>query len=116
MKRTILSLLCGAVMFTGVLPATGLAAAKAPARVKTPVVNERQHNQQARIRQGIKSGELTRREAVRLEKQEARIRVNERFAKADGKVTAAERARLQKEQKKASQNIHDQKHDSQDRN
>jgi len=120
MKRTILSLVCGALIVTGAIPATGLAAAKkaaqAPARVKTPAVNERQHNQQERIRQGIKSGELTRREAARLEAQEARIRVNERFAKADGKVTAAERARLEKELKKASENIREQKHDEQDRN
>jgi hypothetical protein len=116
MKRTIVSLLCGAVMCTGVLSGTGVAAERKPARVKTPAINQRQQNQQSRIRQGIKSGELTRREAVRLEQQEARIRVNERFAKADGKVTAAERARLEKELNKVSQNIHEQKHDGQDRN
>jgi uncharacterized membrane protein YebE (DUF533 family) len=118
MKRTILSLVCGALIVTGAIPATGLAAkkaAQAPAR-KTPAINERQHNQQERIRQGIKSGELTRREAVRLEKEEARIRANERRAKSDGKVTAAERARLEKELNKASQDIHEQKHDEQDRN
>jgi len=118
MKRTILSLVCGAAICVSVLPATGLAAEKsaAPARPKTPAINERQHNQQERIRQGIKSGELTRREAERLKAEEARIRANEKRAKADGKVTAAERARLEKELNKASQDIHDQKHDAQDRN
>src|SRR6186713_1267235 len=117
MKRTILNLVCGAALCASILPVTGLAAARntaqAPARPKTPAVNERQHNQQERIRQGIKSGELTRREAERLKAQEARIRANERRAKADGSVSAAERARLEKELSKAGQNIYEQKHDEQ---
>jgi len=120
MKRTILGLVCGALIGTGVIPATGLAAerkpAQAPARPKTPAVNERQKNQRERIQQGIKSGELTRREAARLREQEARIRADERRAKKDGEVTAAERARLERELRRASENIHDQKHDKQDRN
>lgn len=112
MKRTIVSILCGAVICAVVVPAAGLAAAG----VKTPVINERQHDQQARIRQGVKSGELTRRETARLEAEEARIRVNERFAKSDGNVTPAERARLEKELNRASRNIHQQKHDNQEQN
>lgn len=117
MKRTILGLVCSAAICASVVPATGLAAERntAQARQRTPAVNERQHNQQERIRQGIKSGELTRREAERLKAEEARIRAAERRAKADGEVTAAERARLEKELAKASQNIHEQKHDEQDR-
>ena len=116
MKRTILNLLCGTVIFAGILPVSGFAAAKSTSRPKTPAVDKREHNQQERIRQGIKSGELTRRETVRLEKEEAKIRVNEKFAKSDGKVTAAERARLEKELNKTSENIYQQKHDNQDRN
>ena len=116
MKRTILNLLCGTVICAGVLPVSGFAAAGNTARPKTPVIKERQHNQQERIRQGIKSGELTRREAVRLEEQEAKIRVNEKFAKSDGKISPAERARLEKELTKTSENIYQQKHDNQDSN
>jgi hypothetical protein len=116
MKRTILNLLCGTVICAGILPVSGFAAANNTARPKTPVINQREHNQQERIRQGIRSGELTRRETIRLEEQEARIRVNEKFAKADGNVTPAERARLEKELNRTSQNIYDQKHDNQDRN
>jgi len=112
MKRTVLSLVCGAVIYASILPTTGLAAE----RVRTPAVNGRQQNQQSRIRQGIQSGELTRREAARLKAQEQRIRANERRAKADGTVSAAERARLEKELARASQNIQEQKHDEQDRN
>ena len=88
---------------------------KSTARPKTPAIDRREHNQQERIRQGIKSGELTRREAVRLEEQEAKIRVNEKFARADGKISAAERERLEKELNRTSQNIYEQKHDDQDR-
>jgi hypothetical protein len=116
MRRTILNLLCGTAICTGLLPVSGFAAAKNADRPKTPAIDKREHNQQERIQQGIKSGELTSREAIRLEEQEARIRVNERFAKADGKITPAERERLEKELTRTSQNIYDQKHDSQDRN
>src|SRR4030095_5844406 len=97
MKRTILNLLCGTVICAGILPVSGFAVARNTSRSKTPVINERQHNQQERVREGIKSGELTRREAVRLQEQEAKIRVNEKFAKSDGKISPAERARLEKE-------------------
>ena len=116
MKRMILNLFCGTVLCAGIVPVSGLAAAKSAIRSKTPVINEREHNQHDRIRQGIKSGELTRREAVRLEEQEARIRANEKFAKSDGKISPAERARLEKELHRTSENIYEQKHDQQDRN
>jgi hypothetical protein len=82
---------------------------------KTPRINYREHHQQARIRQGIRSGELTRVEAARLEAQQARIRVSERFARVDGYVTRRERARLDRELDRASRNIYRQKHDRQDR-
>ena len=44
----------------------------APANPKTPRITKRQINQQARIRQGVKSGELTKVETVRLEKEQAK--------------------------------------------
>lgn len=81
----------------------------------TPKVTERQKNQQARIKEGVKSGELTRREAVKLETQQAKIQAEKRMAKADGKVTAAERAKLQHDQNKASMHIYKEKHDKQER-
>jgi hypothetical protein len=78
-------------------------------------VNAREHREQQRINQGISSGELTRREARRLESGLARIRIDERFARADGNVTPRERARLQHELTRESRNIYRQKHDGQDR-
>lgn len=81
----------------------------------TPGVDARQQRQERRIEQGKASGELTRREAHRLERQQDRIDKAEAAAKADGKVTGAERAGLQRMQDKASGRIHRQKHDRQHR-
>jgi len=79
-------------------------------------INYRERRQQQRIGQGIRSGELTRREAARLEAGLARIRINERFARRDGVITPRERARLDRELNRESRAIYHQKHDGQDRN
>lgn len=68
-----------------------------------------------RIDQGVASGQLTRRETHRLERQQGAIDRAEDRAKADGKVTHQERARLQQRQDNASANIARQKHDAQKR-
>lgn len=83
--------------------------------VKTPGINERQKDQQERIGQGVKSGELTAKEAARLERQQRRIQHEKREAKEDGTVTKAERAELRARQNAASRNIARQKHDGQGR-
>jgi len=103
MKRIFVSLLCSAAMCSAVLPVNGLAA----------TINSREHNQQSRIRQGVRRGELTQAETRRLETEEARIRASEARAKKDGKITPAERVRIQKELDKASRDIYQQKHDDQ---
>jgi len=76
-------------------------------------INHRQKNQQKRIRQGVRSGELTRPEFRKLGKEQARIRRHEAKAKADGKLEPRERVRLQKELNKSSRHIYRQKHDNQ---
>ena len=86
------------------------------ASAATPGVDHRQHRQHHRIAQGVRSGELTARETVRLGAQQQRVRLHERRAKADGTVTGRERARLHQHQNRASRNIYRQKHDEQDRN
>jgi hypothetical protein len=87
----------------------------AAAGTRDPGVNHRQHHQQERIQQGVKSGELTRGEARRLHAEQRHIRHEERAYKADGKLTGAERADLHRDQNRASRDIHRQKHDAQDR-
>lgn len=78
-------------------------------------INPRQRRDQQRINQGIRSGELTRREAVRLEAGLARIRIQERFARRDGEITRRERARLDRALNLESRAIYRQKHGRQDR-
>ena len=87
--------------------------APAPARdpAATPGVDKRQANQQQRIDQGVKSGELTTREAARLEKGQQRIQNMEAKAKADGKVTPRERRQLQRAENRESRKIAREKHD-----
>jgi hypothetical protein len=81
----------------------------------TPVVDAREQNQKERIKDGVKSGELTKPEAKKLAKQQRHIKKAEAKAKSDGTVTAAERAKLDRKQDKASRKIAKQKHDKQDR-
>ena len=67
----------------------------------------------ARIQEGVKSGELTRHEAHKLRAEQRTIRAEKRMAKADGVVTAEERAKIKHDQKRASRHIYKQKHDEQ---
>ena len=116
MKRTSSLLIAVLAAFAlPVLAQTAPAPARGPAA--TPGVDQRQANQQQRIDQGVKSGELTGKEAARLEKGQERIQKMETKAKADGKVTPKERERLQKAQNQQSKKIANEKHDRQhDRN
>lgn len=90
-----------------------LVAGSVLAQKNTPVADQRQQNQKERIREGVKSGELTKQEAVKLRTEQRVIKVEERMAKADGKVTPAERAKLHRDQNRASADIYRQKHDAQ---
>lgn len=85
------------------------------AESETPVMDQRQMNQEQRIDQGVASGQLNRREANRLERQQNRIDRMENKAKADGVVTDRERARIGAAQKHASRDIAREKHDGQGR-
>ena len=80
-------------------------AALSQAQTATPRVDQREANQQARIDQGVATGELTHKETRHLEKQQAKIHRAEVHAKADGYVSPAERARLARMQNKASHDI-----------
>ena len=80
------------------------------AQTRTPVVDQREKNQHARIKHGIKSGELTKGEAIRLGAEQSKIKMDEARAKSDGVVTARERAKLKREQNRASRHIYRKKH------
>jgi hypothetical protein len=100
--------------FLAALTAGSLLAA-GPIVAGTPGLDQREQNQAQRIRQGMHSGELTRPEARRLVRGEARLHRHEAIARSDGVVTARERARLQHEANVESRRITRQKHDAQDR-
>lgn len=78
-------------------------------------INHRQHQQQARIHQGVHNGSLTYREAARLQYQQVQIQRHENRVKADGVVTRHERYHLNQHQNAASRNINRQKRDGQRR-
>jgi hypothetical protein len=74
---------------------------------------QRNENQQARIEQGLQSGSLTKHEAARLERGQARTDAREAKAGQDGHVNAREQARIQRGEDRQSRRIHRQKHDAQ---
>ncbi len=81
-------------------------AAAAPGRW----LDRRQQRQEDRIQQGLASGQLTPREARRLQNEQARIRGAERRMRADGNLSPQERARLNAMQQRSSQDIYRQRH------
>ena len=75
-------------------------------------VGKRAENQQDRIAQGIKSGQLTAGEAANLEHKEAGINREVRNDRAanGGKLTQQERAQVNRQQNHVSQKIYRDKH------
>lgn len=77
-------------------------------------VGQRRENQQDRIAQGVKSGQLTAGETAKLENQQKGINQQ---VKADrsangGKLTNGEKKQVNKEQNNASKNIYNKKHNA----
>src|SRR5579859_5328592 len=77
-------------------------------------VGQRRENQQDRIAQGVKSGQLTAGETAKLENQQKGInqQVAADRAANGGKLTAGEKAQVNKEQNNASKNIYNKKHNA----
>lgn len=75
-------------------------------------VTQRDVNQQDRIEAGLKSGQLSTREAASLEHKEAVVDHMEARGMKDGKLTAAESAKLTAAQNRVSQDIYRDKHNA----
>src|SRR5579863_10495810 len=77
-------------------------------------VGQRRANQQARIAQGIKSGQLTAGETAKLENQQKGINQQVKADRAanGGKLTPGEKTQVNKEQNAASKNIYNKKHNA----
>ena len=82
-------------------------------RMQTDV--QRNINQQNRIEQGIRSGQLTNKEASRLERGQARVDRAEARAGADGHVGAHEQARVQRQENAQSRHVAHDKHNNRTR-
>ena len=115
MKRITMMSLAAAmsVMLAGV--ALAQSAAPAPAATSTPRIDQRRENQQDRIQQGVKSGQLTRHEARTLRRGQRRIARMEQRAKADGQVSPQERHRITVAQNQQSRKIYRLKHNNRTR-
>jgi hypothetical protein len=77
-------------------------------------VGQRRENQQNRIAQGLRSGQLTAGETARLERQQQSINREDASMRAanDGRLTAGDKAALNQRQNNASRNIYANKHDA----
>jgi hypothetical protein len=76
-------------------------------------VDWREANQERRIYQGVRSGQLTPQEFNRLEAEQARIRAAEARMRADGRLDPRERARLNAMLDRSSQHIYRAEHNNQ---
>jgi hypothetical protein len=77
-----------------------------------PTINQRKENQQNRIAQGVKSGELSAGQTARLEHQEAGINKEERGMRAqdNGHLTSQDRKVINHQQNVESRRIYRDKH------
>ncbi len=91
-----------------------MAQSSTPAAKPDPTIAERKENQQDRIAQGVKSGQLTAGETAKLENQQKNINRQTRADRAanGGKLTTGEKKQINKEQNAASKNIYNKKHNA----
>lgn len=72
---------------------------------------QRNINQDQRIENGVKTGQLTNREVAGLERGQARVDAKEARATRNGNVGAGEQRRIQRTENRQSRYIRNQKHD-----
>ncbi len=98
-------------IFGGLLVAALAITSMAQAQTHTPVINHRQHRQERRINQGVRSGELTRNETRHLRSDERRIGRQKRIAMAERQgQNRAERRHLRRDENRTSRAIYRDKH------
>jgi hypothetical protein len=73
-------------------------------------LQQRDINQEKRIEQGLQSGSLNTREAALLQRDEARVDRLEARSLKDGKLSDAERQRIQRAENQSSRDIYAAKH------
>src|SRR5271169_6388475 len=95
-------------------PPAAPATTPAPAATPKPTVAERKENQQDRIANGVKSGQLTAGETANLETKEAAINGETKADRAanGGKLTSAEKTQVNQQQNGLSKQIYQDKHNA----
>ena len=73
---------------------------------------QRNVNQQARIEQGVQSGQLTNTEVAKLERGQSHVTAKEARAGSNGHVGPAEQANIQAAENRQSAHIHAKKHNA----
>jgi hypothetical protein len=83
--------------------------------VKKPGIEQRKDNQQQRIGNGVENGSLTAAEAARIERQQTRVNGEIKDMRQDngGKLTPQDRRVVNQQQNRLSHEIYNQKHDAQ---
>lgn len=102
--------------FTNTALAAVLLTAMAVSQAATSTPGQRKENQQDRIAQGVNSGALTAGETKALETKEARLNAEtSAMRQADnGNLTAADRAKISRQQNRLSSQIRTDKHNAAD--
>jgi len=103
------------ILLASLVIISGQAYAERPHRPHDPGVNARQHRQEHRVKQGVRSGELTRGETQQLREQRRAIRQEERAYKSDGQLSRDERKDLHQDLNALSKDIYSEKHDDEKR-
>lgn len=83
-----------------------------PGHPRVNQINQREKNQQNRIANGVKNGQLTPRQTARLERGEQRLQNNEKrdLAKDHGHLTKRDQRQLNREANHMSKRIYKDKH------
>jgi hypothetical protein len=92
----------------------GVTAASTPGAFRSNTVDNREGNQQQRIANGVRSGQMTSGEAGRADQRQANIDTqvhNDRQANG-GALTGQERQQVNREQNGASKQIYNEKHNN----
>ena len=119
MKNLCLSVAAAFLVVSGAVYAqsatsTSTTTASATSTSTGATIHQRKENQQDRIAQGVKSGQLTAGETSHLEKQESAINHEEKAMRAqdNGHLTKADRKLINKQQNQESRRIYKDKHNS----
>ena len=83
--------------------------------LSAPTIHERMDHMEVRIQRGLKTGDLTRREADRLREELREIKRREDRMRSDGRLNDRERARLHEDLDRLDRHITREKRDEQRR-